>query len=272
MLILLIAAAILVFLGYGLYNPLSVSEITLPSGKIETPVRIAQISDLHSCSYGENQTALTELIIRQEPDLICLTGDIFDDVLPDDNAETLLAELAGRYPCYYVTGNHEYRAGAKAFREKMEILKKLGITRLSNDSAQLLVRGQRLSICGVDDPDAGAYDRGFGFSDAVNSARVTEDDSAFTLLLSHRPEHFALYADCGFDLVLSGHAHGGQWRVPGLLPNGLLAPNQGLFPRYTTGAYRSGSTTMVVSRGLAKESTRIPRFYNRPEVVIVSLE
>ena len=71
-------------------------------------------------------------------------------------------------------------------------------------------------------------------------------------------------------LLLAGHAHGGQWRLPGLL-NGLFAPDQGLFPTYAGGRYALGDTTLLVSRGLARESTRLPRFYNRPELVMVEL-
>ncbi|MGX8705934.1 MAG: metallophosphoesterase, partial [bacterium] len=123
------------------------------------------------------------------------------------------------------------------------------------------------TLCGVDDPRAWSNDA------AIYAARLRELPAAesYAVLLAHRPEYAELYAECGFDLVLSGHAHGGQWRVPGLL-NGLFAPNQGLFPKYTGGVYQIDDTTMVVSRGLARESTRVPRFYNRPELVIVELD
>ncbi|MBR4319366.1 MAG: metallophosphoesterase, partial [Oscillospiraceae bacterium] len=99
----------------------------------------------------------------------------------------------------------------------------------------------------------------------------TAQNGNYTILLSHRPELFPLYENCQFDLVLSGHAHGGQWRIPYLL-NGLYAPNQGLFPEYAGGKYQSGQVTMLVSRGLARESTKLPRFYNRPELVVIDLQ
>ena len=99
------------------------------------------------------------------------------------------------------------------------------------------------------------------------------DDGLFTVLLSHRPERITELLPLNPDLVLAGHAHGGQWRLPVLLENGLLSPNQGLFPRYTNGEYPFGDTTMIVSRGLARESTRvIPRIFNRPEIVLITVK
>ena len=98
---------------------------------------------------------------------------------------------------------------------------------------------------------------------------MTENGN-YTILLSHRPELFEHYVSRGFDLVLCGHAHGGQWRIPRIL-NGLYAPNQGLFPQYAGGQYDSDATTMIVSRGLARESTRLPRIFNRPELVLVEI-
>ena len=265
--ILFILVFLLAFIIYGIYNPLSVSEITVSSEAIDTPIKIALISDLHSCKYGDNQTELIDAIDEQNPDLICLVGDIFDDKIPDDNAEIFIAKISERYPCYYVTGNHEFWAGTRAFQEKMEILEKHGVIRLSNESREIEVNGQKINICGMDDP-VNNYD----ISNILYDIQEGLQDDRFTLLLSHRPEFFSSYVDCGFDLTLCGHAHGGQWRIPGLLNNGLIAPDQGFFPKYTNGAYTSGDATMIVSRGLAKESTIIPRFYNRPEIVIVELQ
>ncbi|MDO4733224.1 MAG: metallophosphoesterase, partial [Bacillota bacterium] len=89
-----------------------------------------------------------------------------------------------------------------------------------------------------------------------------------SILLSHRPECTAFYESSGFDLELSGHAHGGQLRIPGLL-NGLYAPNQGFFPKYAGGLYQLGKTSLLVSRGLCK--SRLPRVFNRPELAIIEL-
>lgn len=266
-------AALAAFCAAGLYNGLALRQYTVASPKITSPVRLALVTDLHSCRYGEKQGALLEVIRRQQPDLILLAGDIFDDKLPDDNTRQFLEAVGLEYPCYYVTGNHEYWAGGDAFAEKMAILVECGVTRLAGEAVSVCVKEQELVLCGVDDPDA--WRLGFemdsgGFEGQVKRARDACGGERYRLLLSHRPERFALYARQGFDLALCGHAHGGQWRIPGLL-NGLIAPNQGLFPQYAGGCYRQNGAVMVVSRGLARESTLVPRFYNRPELVIVDL-
>lgn len=268
----IIAALLLGFIIYGLYNPLSISQVTVSSDKIDNPIRIALISDLHSCKYGDSQMELISAIESQDPDLICLSGDIFDDKISDDNTETFLEGISEKYPCYYVTGNHECRSGTTAFQKKMSILEKCGVTRLSNESAEIEVNGQKLYICGVEDPKYSLYENEYHISNALFSIKNALPDNVFTLLLSHRPEYFSLYTDYGYDLTLCGHAHGGQWRIPGILNHGLLAPDQGFFPKYTTGEYISGASTMVVSRGLAKESTIVPRFYNKPEIVIIEVQ
>ena len=270
--IIVLSALLLAFVICGLYNPLTVSQLTVRSAAITAPVRIALVSDLHSCQYGDHQAELTDAIHLQKPDLICLAGDIFDNKLPDDNTAFFLAALSGKYPCYYVTGNHEYYAGPQAFREKMEIAERYGVIRLSNESKALEIRGQKITICGVDDPvSVPDADRQY-LPDALRRIRQGLHGSSYTLLLSHRPEFFSAYVDCGFDLTLCGHAHGGQWRIPGLLRNGLFAPHQGLFPKYTTGKYSSGNAAMIVSRGLSRERTIVPRFYNRPEIVMIELQ
>ena len=239
-------------------------------------VRIALITDLHSCAYGEGQRELLEAVCAEAPDLVLLGGDIFDDGLPDDNAAAFLRGIGGKYPCYYVTGNHEYWNGQESFERRMAVLSACGIIRLSGGAAHVEVRGSRLTLCGVDDPSAwnglgGWHEYASGsFREQIAQAAAAAPDGEYTVLLTHRPELLDVYSQNGFDLVLAGHAHGGQWRIPGLL-NGLWAPNQGLFPKYAGGLYRQDGTAMIVSRGLARESTRIPRFYNPPELVIIDL-
>ena len=268
--IIIIIAAVLAFLIVGLYNELKIASYTLRSPKVERAIRIAFLSDLHSCNYGENAQTLVSAIERQRPDLILLGGDIFDDVLPDDNTEALLRQIGGRYPCYYVTGNHEYWGGAEAFARKMRILEENHVTRLNNEAATVTVQGVQINICGVNDPEAAKIGERFSFNAALENIAQVSANRNFTLLISHRPERIDDYAKYPFDLVLAGHAHGGQWRIPYLI-NGVYAPNQGVFPKYAGGMYMRGDTCMIVGRGLARESTRIPRFYNRPELVIIDI-
>ena len=258
----LIAVAFLVFVVIGLHNPLSISKISLNSDKIDKPINIALVSDLHSCKYGEKQCELINAISNSNPDIICLTGDIFDDRRSNDNAEIFISEISAQYPCYYVTGNHEFWANEKEFNSEMAMLEKYGVCRLESESKEICINEQTINIIGVDDPESGSFD--------LSSARNANKEY-YSILLSHRPEYLGDYSLTGVDLVLCGHAHGGQWRIPGILENGLIAPNQGLFPKYTNGIYTTKDTTMIVSRGLAKESTIVPRFYNKPEVVIIEV-
>lgn len=259
-----IAAALLVWAG--LDTSLTVQTYTVESGKVEAPVRLALLTDLHSCDYGEGQRELLDAVEEQDPDLVLLGGDIVDDgpEMPEERALATVEALAERWPTYYVTGNHEYRTGR--VEEIKELLAGRGAVVLEGTCALVTVGEQTLQICGVDDPAVGAA----VWQSQLEDVTVALEGDVCSILISHRPERVADYTGRGFDLVLSGHAHGGQWRIP-LLGVGLIAPNQGLFPRYVGGTYDLEGTTLVVSRGLARESTRIPRLYNPPEVVVVDL-
>ena len=239
-------------------------------------VRIAHVSDLHSCAYGEDQCELLEAIDRENPDLVVLTGDIFDGSLPMEPAIAFLRGIQGKYPCYFVTGNNEYEKGGDAFSERMAILQECGIIRLSGGMEAVRIKDAVINICGVDDPcawedsDDPLESRETRYQEQVKQAAALAENGNYTVLLAHRPEYFDYYSQLGFDLVLSGHVHGGQWRIPGLL-DGLYALGQGLFPAYTGGKYEKNGAVMIVSRGLARESTNLPRINNRPELVIIDL-
>ncbi len=259
----------------GFYNELNIQRYAIETDKLEHNIRVAFIADLHSCRFGDGEQILLDAIHEQKPDIVLLGGDIFDDQLPDDNTKMFLAGIAGRYPCYYVTGNHEYWSGEKAFAEKMAILEQFGVIRLIDESVAITVRNEKLHIYGADDPDARRISSAISRQVKSPAEQVADlllfgSEDGYTILLTHRPGSIRFYAECGIDLVLCGHTHGGQWRIPGLL-NGLFAPDQGLFPAYAGGQYEENGSIMIVSRGLARESTRIPRFYNRPELVIVDV-
>jgi len=274
--LLIVTVLLLCLVLPGFYSALTIPHYTVEAEQIRQPVRIALITDLHSCAYGENQRELLAALDGENPDAVLLGGDIFDDTLPVDNAAAFLRGVGGRYPCYYVTGNHEYWVGAAGFAERMAILEECGVTRLSGGTAALEINGSRIVLCGVDDPYAWADCDGFtehasgSFREQVARTVSQAEPGAFTILLTHRPELLDVYSQYGIGLVLAGHAHGGQWRIPGLV-NGLWAPHQGLFPAYAGGQYEKNGVRMIVSRGLARESTRVPRWYNRPELVMVEL-
>ncbi|WP_243158036.1 metallophosphoesterase [Aminipila terrae] len=249
---------------FGLNESLTVSYYKVESNKIQNTIRIAFITDLHSCYYGEGQEDLLNCIYEQNPDVVLLGGDIVDDRLPSKNAAITLKALAEKYICYYVSGNHEYRSG------KIDEIKKMisgyGVVILEGQRDTVNIKQQLINICGVDDADVG---KSSFFQQIVNTEKQA-DSALFTIFMAHRPEYIKTYLQYDFDLILAGHAHGGQWRIPGVV-NGLLAPNQGFFPKYAGGEYEFGDKTFIVSRGLARESTRIPRFFNPPEVVIVDI-
>lgn len=249
---------------------LTVRTYEIKDERIQGKLRIALVTDLHSCKYGEGQSKLLSAIEEQHPDVILLGGDIFDDKLSDVRAEEFLAGISGKYPCYYVTGNHEFWAGGNAYRVKMEILEKYGITRLSGESTLLETGSGTVRLCGIDDPDVILVQSQLNANAQLLELKETVSEDEFTILLTHRPELIDTYEKAGFDLVLAGHAHGGQVRIPGIM-NGMYAPNQGLFPKYAGGRYEKNGMTMIVSRGLAKESTKFPRFCNPPELVIIDL-
>ncbi len=268
-------------------NRLLIRRYRIDAKEISSPIRIALVTDLHSCKYGDGQTELIKALTAQKPDLVFLVGDIFDDVIENTNSELFLTGIANKYPCYYVTGNHEYWGGKTRFDHQMTILKNSKITVLSDETVTLTVNGEEVNLCGVNDPDMymietnnlqdipknllSQSNKDNSFIQRLEAVSQAVSDHHYTILLSHRPEYFETYADYPFDLVLCGHAHGGQWRIPYLL-NGLYAPHQGLFPKYAGGRYDTANMTMLVSRGLARETTWIPRIFNRPELVVIDLE
>ncbi len=243
---------------------LTVRYYHIESSKIKDHLRIAFLADLHSCYYGEGQSELMHCIDVHHPDIVLFGGDIVDDKLPYENAETVLRLTAEKYPCYYVSGNHEYWSGEiDTIKQKIA---GYGIVILEGQSEVISVRSQSINVCGIDDAEIGAPD----YMEQIKTAEEGADPTLFTVFIAHRPEYIDTYLQHNFDLILSGHAHGGQWRIPGIL-NGLVAPNQGLFPKFAGGEYRFDNKTFIVNRGLAKESTRIPRIFNPPELVVVDI-
>lgn len=259
---LLISYLFILFIILGLNNSIKIVNYTIDDKKINTNIRIAFISDLHSCNYGEKQSNLTKIIDKSKPDIILLGGDIVDDELPEDKAWEFLSWCGKNYPTYYVTGNHEF--WISDFDRVIKEIKNNNINVLSGEKVELNIKNQKIDLFGIDDP----YVSEEKWHLQLKNINEKIDKNNFSILLSHRPERYNYYKN--FDMSLTGHSHGGQWRIPFIL-NGLIAPNQGLFPKYAGGMYKFKNHIMIVSRGLAKESTRIPRFYNRPEYVIIDI-
>lgn len=245
-------------------NHLTVRTYIQTTDKVDKNVRIALITDLHNCLYGEKQKELLATLSGQEPDVVFFVGDIADDNGPIENMISLIAEAAKEYDCFYVTGNHECRRGD--FDLINSKLKLYGIKILEGECFHLRVNEQNINLCGVDDFDIGED----VFEKQLKKAISEIEPGKYTILMSHHPEQISRYLKYDFDLILSGHTHGGQWRIPGIL-NGLVAPDQGIFPKYGGGKYEFEDTTMIISRGLARDYGCIPRIFNPPEIVIVDL-
>lgn len=227
--------------------------------------RIAQVSDLHNTEFGEGNAKLFSLLREAGPDIIVVTGDLIDSRHTDVDAAVRFIEGACEIaPVYYVTGNHESRLDFDSIAPR---LSEAGAVLLRNEAAYIERDGERIMLAGIDDP-AFVRTGGDALERAGQELAQLPEPEEFTVLLAHRPDLIATYAWYGPALVLSGHAHGGQVRLP--LIGALYAPGQGFFPDYTAGLYEVGDTQMIVSCGLG--NSLIPlRFNNRPELVLAVL-
>lgn len=263
--ILPVLAILVVLTLIALDERLTLRTYTVASPKLTAEVRLAVVTDFHSSDNADDVVAMTASCA---PDAVLMVGDMFDDDTanrPTERTLSLMRQLSALYPCYYVSGNHEAWTGEMdALYQQTE---EAGVTVLRMSSGVLTVRGQRIALCGIPDPYEMVFSGAPDTEEQLRQALEDVDSADFTVLLAHRPELLAKYAQFPLDLVVSGHAHGGQVRIPGLL-NGLYAPNQGWFPKLAGGAYTQDGTTLIVSRGLAVR-TRLPRIFNRPEVVLV---
>lgn len=249
---------------------ITTTNINIESKKIPLDFnnfKIAHVSDLHNHDW-KNQ--LINKIEKASPDIIVITGDLVDSSKPDfDIALDFISKVKDLAPIYYVSGNHE--AWLSNFESLRLRLEKAGVNMLDDKSLFIEKASSKIQIFGLADPDFKARGR----ADYIQAALIEEklgelvNKDLYNILLSHRPEHFLSYVDKEVDLVLSGHAHGGQVRLPFI--GGLVAPNQGFFPKYTSGTYSEDQTTMVVSRGLGNSIIPI-RFNNPPELVFINLK
>lgn len=250
---------------------LDVTEYTVSDPEIPAAFdgfTIAQVSDLHNDWMGEPGGKLLIALQEAQPDMIVITGDMIDSRRTDIPAALeFAAEAVQIAPCFYVPGNHEARIS------EYETFKKglldLGVTVLENEKRMILRSDQTISLLGVVDPTSAVdytKDRAEQIMDE-NLASISREDG-FTILLAHQPELIDIYTKHGVNLVLSGHVHGGQLRLP--FVGALYAPSQGLFPKYDAGLFREGDTQMIISRGVG--TSVIPlRFHNPPELVLITL-
>ena len=249
-------------------NTYTISSSKLPQGF--GGYRIAHVSDLHNAEMGKDNEKLLTMLREANPDMIAITGDLIDSRNTDiEVALQFIREAVKIAPCYYVTGNHEARVNE--YGELKAGMEAAGVTVLEDAKFEISIDGETIMLIGVNDPSY-QTDYLFGDTKTVMNTKLEElhtEQDRFTILLSHRPELFETYVDHDLDLVLSGHAHGGQFRLPFI--GGLVAPNQGLFPEYDAGIYAEGNTNMLVSRGVGNSILPF-RINNRPEVILIELQ
>ena len=252
---------------------LEVNEYEIVSDRIPQGFdgfRIAQVSDLHNTEFGEGNSKLIGLLSQTEPDIIVLTGDLIDSRQTDIEIAFSFARDAMKIaPVYFVSGNHEARVSE--YEDLKMGLAEAGVIVLENQKVEITRDGEAITLMGIDDP---SFQESYLFGDVESVAKqaiemLQSESDGYTVLLSHRPELFELYVKTGMDLVFSGHAHGGQFRLPFL--GGLVAPNQGFFPEYDAGLFSEGITNMIVSKGVGNSIIPI-RFNNRPEIILAELK
>jgi hypothetical protein len=236
-------------------NKLSITRYKTHSGKINKNIKIVHLSDLHAKRFGKGNKKLVSAVEKEHPDFIAFTGDIIHKYRKRDIAVALEAvkELSLVAPFIYVCGNHEMRN--KKYSSFKNQLKEAGA---------IVLDDAHMSICGIEVV-------GLNCSHLKNNTlfKVMPQGEGFKLLLAHEPQFIVGYSKAEVDLVLCGHAHGGQWRLP-FTGISAYAPGQGLFPEYTSGSHTCGKTQMIISRGLGNSECPL-RLFNRPEIVVVEV-
>lgn len=252
----LAAAAFLFWFVWFSNNKIQTTRLFIKAENApEKGLKIAHISDLHGKTFGRDNCVLLDKILAERPDMICITGDVIHKYRRKDIAVAFnfVSACSAVAPVYYVSGNHEMRS--TYYREFRKQLMAAGATVLDD-------RGEEADIF-ITGVNCASLKKG-------TAEKIAPPQGKFSLLLAHMPHFFQSYARGGYDLVLCGHAHGGQWRVP-FTRIGIYAPGQGFLPKYTSGVYKSGKTAMVVSRGLGNSECPL-RLFNRPELVVVEIE
>lgn len=264
--IIALMAAVLAFLIKDSRENLEISNYELSSSKLPASFdgfKIVQLSDLHGAEFGEDGKELVTKVKELEPDIIVLTGDFVTDEGDIDVVQRLAEALVELCPVYFISGNHEYGSGL-ALNVK-SIMENAGIEYLGNEYITICRNDDEIMLAGVEDPLA--YADMLTPNELVSQMKE-EAPEAFKILLGHRNYWMTEYPELEVDLIFSGHAHGGIVRIPGL--GGLIGTDRHLLPDFEAGMFNNGYYTMIVSRGLGN-SVSVPRLFNRPEIVCVTL-
>ena len=263
--ILLFLIAFYLLLNIGGKARLVTRTYEIEDPRIQTELRIAVISDLHGALYGKGQGRIITALEQAAPDAVVLLGDIFDQYGHNEQAYVLIDALSAKFKCYFVFGNHEYKSGE--ITKIRAALRAYDIPVLSGDSVLIEANGAKVQLFGIDDGLGGKIKQ----QKQLQNAAAERQDDVYSILAIHAPNGVESYLPFGFDLMLSGHTHGGQIILPGIM-NGLYAPGQGLLPKYGGGRYEFEDQTLIISRGLARKPFWLPRVFNPPELVLVDLK
>ncbi len=248
----------------------TVTRYTLPDDRWrgQGDLRIALVSDFHGGSDMWSGKSLAKVVLKEKVDLVCVTGDHFDPDQYGVESFGFLEEIAKHHPVYFVTGNNEEKLPVK---NVLNIIRRYGVHVLNNEMQRVPVRGAMVDILGLRDYAAFAGKEEWRW-EIQQSLKKVEDNGHYHIVLCHRPEMVDLFRELKAHVVLSGHAHGGQWCVG--KRQGIFAPGQGFFPKYTKGIYQIGKKEkmhLIVSTGFSVE-TWIPRIRNKPELVIIDIK
>ena len=261
----------IIWIAYG-NTALETNKFNIKSENIPAEFdnfRIVQVSDLHNSEFGENNEKLITMLKKADADIIAITGDMIDSRNTNvDVALTFVKEAVKIAPTYYVNGNHESRV-PEEYEKLKQGLTDAGVTILENSSADITIGDETITLIGINDPTfrMELVDDTMEQNIAHQLVNVIPDNDNYKVLLAHRPEYFDVYAG-NVDLVLSGHAHGGQFIIP--FVGGFVAPGQGFFPEYYEGSHIKDNTEMIVSRGIG--NSIIPfRINNKPEIIVAEL-
>ena len=261
---LLLVIPLVAFFALAFRLDLQVTEYRVGSSEISNPIKVAFITDLHGSKFGEEQSVLKRAIERENPDLIVLGGDMYRDFEIFPETRQLLSVLSEFAPFYYIMGNHEYRTYEHP--QIIEEVQSYGGVVLRGDYVTLDINGNTIILAGADDPVYSGFD-------SLRKFRELDSLNGYKILVAHRTKYIEEYLKYDFDMLLTGHAHGGQVRIP-IVDRGVFASGE-WFPKYTSGLHTHDNNhkevSHVISRGLSKTHPPFPRVFNRPELVFVTV-
>jgi predicted MPP superfamily phosphohydrolase len=258
-------AALLALFNWGTKTRIVTRYYEITDARVHDEVRIAIVCDLHGAQYGKKQSDLIAALEEASPTVVLLLGDIYDQDGIESHAVELIDALSSRFTCYFVPGNHEYKSGE--LNMIRNLLRESNIPNIAGETVTVQVKDTQVQIFGIDDGQGGKAKQLW----QIENAAKQRNSDIFSILAIHVPNGVESYLHYGFDLMLSGHTHGGQIILPHVL-NGLYAPGQGFFPKYGGGRYDFGKQTLIISRGLSQKPLWLPRFGNPPELSIITLK